>query len=64
MASAAAFLLSPAADYITGQTLVVDGGISVSWQTQPLGAEQDRNPTPPLADDVVVDPARRPVRSR
>lgn len=31
VASVLEFLLSPAAGYITGQTLVVDGGLSVSW---------------------------------
>jgi NAD(P)-dependent dehydrogenase (short-subunit alcohol dehydrogenase family) len=43
MADAVAFLLSPESEYITGQTLVVDGGLSVS--APPYFADA----TPPLA---------------
>jgi enoyl-[acyl-carrier protein] reductase III len=44
IAGTVAFLLSPASDYITGQTLVVDGGLSIV--APPFPADL----TPPLAD--------------
>jgi enoyl-[acyl-carrier protein] reductase III len=46
MADTVAFLLSPASEYITGQTIVVDGGLSVV--APPFPADL----APPLAPDA------------
>jgi enoyl-[acyl-carrier protein] reductase III len=46
MAEVVLFLLSPASEYITGQTIVVDGGLSVVAPPFP------EDLTPPLAPDA------------
>jgi enoyl-[acyl-carrier protein] reductase III len=46
MAGAVLFLLSPASEYITGQTIVVDGGLSVVAPPFP------EDLAPPLAPDA------------